>query len=91
MFKLTRLVLGTHTGKVVRWLDNKGFGFIQRADNDAEVFVHQTSIRMRGFRSLAEQQDVEFDVETDHMGREKAINVTAPGGEDPKPFARDNY
>ncbi|KAJ9444608.1 Cold shock domain-containing protein 4 [Diplonema papillatum] len=45
----------------------QGFGFIQRADNDGEVFVHQTSIKMRGFRLLAEQQDVEFDVESDHM------------------------
>ena len=47
--------------------------------------------KKQGFRSLAEQQDVEFDVESDHMGREKAINVTAPGGGDPRPYARDNY
>ena len=52
-------------------------------------FTHNTSLQ--GFRSLAEQQDVEFDIETDHMGREKAINLTAVGGGDPKPFARDNY
>ena len=53
------------------------------------TFTHTTSLQ--GFRSLAEQQDVEFDIETDHMGREKAINLTAVGGGDPKPFARDNY
>ena len=91
MFRLTKFCMGTNSGRVVRWLDNKGFGFIQRADNDGEVFVHQSAIRMQGFRSLAEQQDVEFDVESDHMGREKAINVTAVGGGDPKPYARDNY
>ena len=53
--------------------------------------AHTQQTRTQGFRSLAEQQDVEFDVETDHMGREKAINVTAIGGGDPKPYARDNY
>ena len=53
--------------------------------------VHTQQTRTQGFRSLAEQQDVEFDVESDHMGREKAINVTAVGGGDPKPYARDNY
>ena len=47
MFRLTRLALGTNTGKVVRWLDNKGFGFVQRSDNDGEVFVHQSAIRMQ--------------------------------------------
>ena len=47
MFRLSRTCLGAQTGKVVRWLDNKGFGFLQRADNDGEVFVHQSSIRMQ--------------------------------------------
>ena len=47
MFRLSRTCLGAQTGKVVRWLDNKGFGFLQRADNDGEVFVHQSAIRMQ--------------------------------------------
>ncbi|MEE2627533.1 MAG: cold shock domain-containing protein, partial [Candidatus Latescibacterota bacterium] len=38
-----------------------GFGFIQRESGD-DVFVHHTSIRSEGFRSLAEGQKVEFSV-----------------------------
>ena len=46
----------------VKWVnDAKGFGFIQRESGD-DVFVHHTSIRSEGFRSLAEGQQVEFSV-----------------------------
>ena len=46
----------------VKWFnDAKGFGFIQRESGD-DVFVHHTSIRSEGFRSLAEGQKVEFSV-----------------------------
>lgn len=34
----------------------------------------------QGYRSLAEGEEVEFDMETDNTGRRKAANVTAPGG-----------
>ena len=45
----------------------------------------------QGPRSLAEQQDVEFDVKTDHRGRERAVNVTAVGGGPPHPFDLGSY
>ena len=46
----------------VKWFDPaKGFGFIQRESGD-DVFVHHSSIRSEGFRSLAEGQKVEFSV-----------------------------
>ena len=44
----------------------------------------QTSIKTDGYRSLAEQEEVEFDVETGDDGRTKAVNVTGPGGAPPK-------
>ena len=47
------------TGTVKWFNDAKGFGFIQRESGD-DVFVHHTSIRSEGFRSLAEGQKVEF-------------------------------
>ena len=49
------------TGKVKWFNDSKGFGFITR-ENGPDVFVHHTAIQGEGFRSLAEEQDVEFEV-----------------------------
>ena len=47
---------------VVRWFsDAKGYGFIKRAEGP-DVFVHHTAIRATGFRSLAEGEEVEFEV-----------------------------
>lgn len=41
------------------------------------MFVHQSAIRANGFRSLAEGEDVEFDIETKPDSDKKyAINVT---------------
>ncbi|MGA9459444.1 MAG: cold shock domain-containing protein, partial [Desulfobaccales bacterium] len=48
-------------GKVKWFNDSKGFGFITR-ENGPDVFVHHTAIQGEGFRSLAEEQDVEFEV-----------------------------
>ncbi len=58
-----------------------GYGFIEVDDGSDDVFVHQTSIYSQGFRSLAEGEKVEFDIETDNSGRRKAVNVTGPGGD----------
>ncbi|MCF6150282.1 MAG: cold-shock protein [Candidatus Kuenenia sp.] len=58
----------------VKWFnDSKGFGFISQ-ENGEDVFVHQTSIKSEGFRTLAEGDKVEFDVITDQKGQ-KATNV----------------
>jgi len=49
------------TGKVKWFNDAKGFGFITR-ESGPDVFVHHTAIEGAGFRSLAEDQEVEFEV-----------------------------
>ena len=47
----------------VKWFnDEKGFGFIAQADGGADVFVHFTAIQADGYRSLDENQAVEFDI-----------------------------
>jgi cold shock protein len=47
----------------VKWFNaEKGFGFIQQDDGGADVFVHFTAIDSNGYRSLDENQRVEFDV-----------------------------
>jgi CspA family cold shock protein len=48
-------------GKVKWFNDAKGFGFIAQGDGK-DVFVHHTAIVADGFRSLAEGDEVEFEV-----------------------------
>ena len=49
------------TGKVKWFNDSKGYGFITR-ESGPDVFVHHSAIEGAGFRSLAEDQEVEFEV-----------------------------
>ena len=59
----------------VKWFnDAKGFGFISRESGD-DVFVHHTSILMEGFKTLNEEQQVEFSVEQGQKGLQ-AVDVT---------------
>merc|ERR1712137_418796 len=55
-----------------------GFGFLVCDEED--YFVHYTGIEGTGFRTLGDGEEVEFDVEADERGRNRAVNVTGPGG-----------
>ncbi len=58
----------------VKWFnDSKGFGFITGEDN-SEVFVHQSEIKMEGYRTLPEGAQVEFETQNGPKGL-KATNV----------------
>jgi CspA family cold shock protein len=47
----------------VTWFNaDKGFGFINIDDSSEDVFVHFSAIESSGYRSLNENQRVEFDV-----------------------------
>jgi CspA family cold shock protein len=61
-------------GKVKWFNENKGYGFIQQ-ENGEDVFVHFSAIKEEGFKTLAEGQEVEFDVVEGQKGPQ-AANVT---------------
>jgi CspA family cold shock protein len=62
------------TGTVKWFNDQKGFGFIQPEGGGKDLFVHHSSIKMDGFRSLKEGQAVTFERMEDAKGP-KAVNV----------------
>jgi CspA family cold shock protein len=64
------------TGTVKWFNESKGFGFISPSDGSKDVFVHFSSIATEGFRTLAEGQQVSFDVEDGPKGPQ-ATNVKA--------------
>lgn len=55
------------TGTVKWFNDAKGFGFITQ-DQGPDLFVHHTAINADGYRSLAEGDRVEFEVEKGAKG-----------------------
>lgn len=62
-------------GKVKWFSDAKGYGFIEVAGRK-DVFVHYSAIQQTGYKSLAEGQDVEFDIVDGDKGPQ-AAEVTA--------------
>lgn len=61
-------------GKIKWFSDQKGYGFIAKEDGSGDVFVHFSSITGDGFKSLAEGDQVEFEVVDSDKGP-KAANV----------------
>ena len=64
----------TMKGKVKWFNPKKGYGFITSEDGE-DIFVHQSAIKMDGFRYLKPKQDVEFETEASDKGT-VAVNVT---------------
>ena len=60
---------------IIKWFNNeKGYGFIN-ASVDEDIFVHYTAIKIDGYKTLSEGQNVEFNLIRTEKGLQ-AIDVT---------------
>jgi cold shock protein len=59
---------GDMRGKVKWFNDAKGYGFIQQDTGGSDVFVHFSAIQADGFKTLAEGQEVEFELQNGDKG-----------------------
>ena len=77
IIKTCKWLLDCEVGSVcgnVKWFNNeKGYGFIDYADNE-DIFVHYSAIRQDGYKTLSEGQRVEFDLIETPKGLQ-AVNV----------------
>jgi CspA family cold shock protein len=68
------------SGSVKFFNSEKGFGFISGTDGQ-DYFVHFSAIAGDGHKSLADGEQVQYDIEQDpRSGKMRAVNVTGPGG-----------
>jgi CspA family cold shock protein len=56
------------TGTVKWFNETKGFGFIKPDDGGADLFAHYSGIKAKGFRTLKENQKVEYQVQQGQKG-----------------------
>ncbi len=53
----------------VKWFnEDKGYGFIERDDGGDDVFLHFSALKMQGFKTIADDTAVEFEVEENDRG-----------------------
>ena len=65
----------------VKWFNStKGYGFISREEGEKDVFVHFSAIQGSGYRSLEEEEEVEFEVEQGPKGPQ-AVNLVRLGAQ----------
>jgi CspA family cold shock protein len=59
----------------VKWFnDKKGFGFIVDPEVSGDIFVHFSAIQTKGFRTLKEGEEVDYELYQDEKGS-RAKNV----------------
>ncbi len=67
-----------YAGKLIRWNDDRGFGFITSADSDSDVFLHISAL-INLARRPAVGDTIEYVVRVDKNGKYKAVNARIKG------------
>ena len=68
---------------IVKWFNGtKGYGFIEPEDKSQDVFVHISAVKEAGMRTLMENQQISYEIETGKNGKTAAINLRAAGAGD---------
>lgn len=65
-------------GKVKWFNTQKGFGFIVPDDGGKDVFVHISAVERSGLKGLAENQTIEYELQTE-KGKTAAVNLKVSG------------
>ncbi|MEM9715157.1 MAG: cold-shock protein [Pseudomonadota bacterium] len=63
------------TGTVKWFNETKGYGFILPDDGGSDIFVHVTAVQAAGLKSLADNQKVEYEMETGRNGKDHAAQL----------------
>ncbi len=64
----------------VKWFSNeKGYGFIENSEGGEDLFVHYSEISGKGFRTLEEGNEVEFEIVDGRGGKKQASRVEVVG------------
>jgi len=64
-------------GKVKFFNATKGFGFITPEEGGDDAYVHISTVERAGLGTLAPDQRVSYDVQTDDRGKRAAVNLQA--------------
>jgi len=63
----------------VKWFNaDKGFGFIQPSEGDADIFVHVSALHEANIQGLQDEQPIEYDLVDGRDGRQMAGNLRIP-------------
>ncbi len=65
------------TKGTVKWFNTaKGYGFIAPDDGSKDAFVHISAVERAGLSSLAEGQQVQYELQTGQNGKTSAENLS---------------
>lgn len=73
----------SYSGTLKKFMDGKGFGFIENSDGSGDVFCHFSQLTNGGADEMAAAvgSQMTFDIAQDERsGKTKAVNVTIQGG-----------